>query len=58
MSEIIYVVISCFIFSLFGAYFVKAAVLNFKEGNYYWFGLNIFFALVQVAYMFKTVFDL
>ena len=30
--------ISIVIYALFGAYFIRGAVIHFKRGEYYWFG--------------------
>lgn len=58
MAEVIYVTIGGIIYSLLGSWFVKNAILRFKEGEYGLFGFNMFVVFWQMLYMAKLVFDL
>ena len=58
MAEVIYVTIGGIIYSLMGSWFVKNAILRFKESEYALFGFNMFVVFWQMLYMAKLVFDL
>lgn len=49
------IIIALICFSVIGAFSIDNAVHNFFKSNWFWFGMWIMGAVIQVAFIFKNI---
>lgn len=57
MVDILLCVFACLLISAFGAFFIGAAVGNFKANRYFLFGFDLMLAGYDLAYLVKLIFE-
>ena len=55
MMKLLVTILSLLFYAFLGGFFIREAIVDFTNCKYFSFGLDVMVAIMEAAYIFKTV---